>query len=338
MSFDLVKMTEEIQLELDSSRVMLPDSYSVTNAMKAAYLVLRETVDKNKQPVLSTCSHESIYYALLNMAVQGLNPIKDQCYFVAFGSRLVCMRGYMGSAMIAKRVEPRIADIRAEAIYEGDKFQFEIINGRKLIKSHEQELTNMHRDRIIGAYAVALDSEDKILFTDIMTMAEIEQSWHQSSKFVFDDKGNINQKTTHYKFKAEMCKRTVIQRLCKPIINQSSDGALLQAALNTDEEDGMEHSINTEVSEKANTKQIDFKPAEPVLREPAMATKGHAKVIYDLSLQLNHSKEMMIENISSFVGRKIEKFSELTESEADSYIEILEHQITSLEQDQPDWV
>lgn len=334
MNFDLSKLTEEVSIEIDSSNIALPDSYSVSNAMKAAYLVLRETVDRNKRPVLEICSKESIYYAVLNMAIQGLNPVKDQCYFVPFGSKLVMMRGYMGSAMIAKRVEPRIKDIRAEVIYDGDKFQFAIINGRKTIKNHEQELTHMNKDRIIGAYAIAIGDDEKIIYTDIMPMSEIEQSWRQSSQNLFDEKGMLNERTTHYKFKAEMCKKTVIQRLCKPIINQSSDGALLRAALASDEIDGIEFSVKEEIAENANTKQIDFKSGEPAVK---MANTGHLQVIHDLCKKLDIDKDDILKNISAFLGWQIEKSSDLTEKDAEEYIEFLENQIMESQSASPDW-
>lgn len=341
MAFDLVKMTEDVKLELDSSKVVLPDNYSVANAMKAAYLILRDVKDKQGRFALEVCSQDSIYYAVLNMALQGLNPIKDQCYFVAFGSKLACLRGYMGSAMVAKRVKPDIADIRAEIIYAGDTFQFSIINGKKSIKNHEQKIEDMNPDNIIAAYAIAMDKDEKVLSTDIMTIGDIERSWKNSHTNVFDDKGSLNPNSNHFKFKAEMCKKTVIQRLCKPIINHSNDGVLLNAALSTDEETGFEHTVTTEIEENANTKQIDFKPvpeSDKTGEVPGMASRGHGQVIYDLSKQLKHTKDMMLENISSFTGRRIAKFSELTEQESDNYIEVLENQITSLQEDQPEWV
>ena len=57
----------------------LPSTYSVENAMKSAYLTLLQTTDSSNKPVLETCTKESIYQALLDMAVQGLTPAKNQC-------------------------------------------------------------------------------------------------------------------------------------------------------------------------------------------------------------------------------------------------------------------
>lgn len=338
MSFDIVKVGEDIKMELQSAKVKLPDNYSIENAMKAAYLILKETVDRNKKPVLEACSLESIHTSLLNMAVQGLNPLKDQCYFIAYGSKLVCMRSYMGGQMVAKRVDNRIKDIRAEIIYDGDKFSFSIVNGQKMIKEHHQALGNIKPDRITGGYAMAIGSNEVIIATDIMTIDEIKSSWKQSQMRIVDDNGIVSKGSTHDKFSAEMAKRTVINRLCKRIINTSDDMELLNSARSTEEERALEYSVEAEISHNANQKVIDFKSDEKSDKpaEVAMATKQHAKVIYDLSLQLGQ-KESMLDNVSGFTGRQIEKLSQLTEKEAESYIDAIENQITTVKEDQPSW-
>ena len=42
-----------------------PKDYSVPNALNSAYLILQETVDNNKKPVLQSCSKQSIASSLL---------------------------------------------------------------------------------------------------------------------------------------------------------------------------------------------------------------------------------------------------------------------------------
>jgi len=75
----------------------LPPNYSPENAMKSAWLILQNTFDKNKKPVLHACTKDSIANSLLDMIVQGLNPAKKQCYFIAYGNQLVCQRSYFGT-------------------------------------------------------------------------------------------------------------------------------------------------------------------------------------------------------------------------------------------------
>ena len=59
---------------ITSGELRLPADYSPENAMKSAWLMLQETVDRDKKPALQVCTRESVYNALLGMAVQGLKP------------------------------------------------------------------------------------------------------------------------------------------------------------------------------------------------------------------------------------------------------------------------
>lgn len=61
----------------ETGELVLPSNYSAANALKSAWLILQETVDRNNRPVLETCSKESIANALLDMVVQGLSPVKS---------------------------------------------------------------------------------------------------------------------------------------------------------------------------------------------------------------------------------------------------------------------
>ena len=66
----------------ESGELKLPANYSAPNALKSAWLILQDAVDKNNQPVLVSCTRESIANSLLSMVVQGLSPVKNQCYFI----------------------------------------------------------------------------------------------------------------------------------------------------------------------------------------------------------------------------------------------------------------
>ncbi|NLV81872.1 MAG: recombinase RecT, partial [Synergistaceae bacterium] len=72
--------------ELEATgQLIFPPNYAVGNALKSAYLILQETKDKDGRPVLETCTKTSIANSLLDMVIQGLNPVKKQCYFIPFG-------------------------------------------------------------------------------------------------------------------------------------------------------------------------------------------------------------------------------------------------------------
>ena len=114
---------KKVQEFVSRGELHLPPNYSVENAMKSAWLILQNTFDKDKRPVLQNCTRDSIANALLDMAVQGLNPAKKQGYFIAYGRQLVFQRSYFGTMAITKRVAGA-KDIFAELVYKGDEFEY----------------------------------------------------------------------------------------------------------------------------------------------------------------------------------------------------------------------
>ena len=246
----------KVQEYTQRGEINLPADYSPVNALKSAWLILQNTVDREKKPVLQTCTKASIANALLDMVIQGLNPAKQQCYFIAYGNQLVCQRSYFGTMAVAKMVDPTIADIVAEVVYEGDAFKYRLDRGKKIITEHEQTLENVDRKKIKAAYAMVIDQNGEIRATEIMTFDQIKQAWRQSPIHPVDEKGNIKPGTTHDKFTAEMCIRTVINKVCKPIINSSDDAQLLRAVRRS-EEVAAEVEAEEEIRANANQTVID---------------------------------------------------------------------------------
>ena len=231
--------------------IYFPTDYTPENALKSAQLVLAETVDRNKNSVLAVCTPTSIANALLSMVIQGLNPDKKQCYFIAYGTKLTLMRSYFGSIAVAKRVDETIEDIVSEVVYEGDVFEFEKKRGKTIITKHEQKLENMNKTKIVAAYCnvLYLDGGEN---ATIMTFADIKQSWKQSVMNPVDAKGNITSNSVHDKFTEEMCKRTVTNKACKPIINSSDDRNLVARFAKESDEENAVISAQAEVDENAN--------------------------------------------------------------------------------------
>lgn len=260
----------------------LPSNYSAENAMKAAWLALQEVVDKNGKPALEVCTRGSIANALLKMVIQGLNPAKNQCYFTAFGNKLVLMRSYFGSIHVAKSVNENIEDIVADVVYEGDEFEFEKVRGKTRITKHKQKLENIEKNKIKAAYATVIykdGGEESV----IMTIDEIKQAWKQSFMHPVDEKGNIKAGTTHDRFTAEMCKKTVINRICKPIINSSDDSNIVARYAKQTNTDIVEAEVEEEIAENANQEMIDvefeYEDADEAKEEeePAEETKPAEK-------------------------------------------------------------
>jgi recombination protein RecT len=247
---------KKVQEFVSRGELHLPPNYSVENAMKSAWLVLQEVTDKDGKLALEVCTRDSVANALLKMVVQGLNPAKNQCYFVVFGKSLVMMRSYFGSIHVAKSVNPEIEDIIPDVVYEGDEFEYEKKRGKTHIISHKQKLENIKKDKIIAAYATVLykDGGDESI---VMTMDEIKEAWTMSKVKPIDEKGNIRTGTTHEKFTAEMCKKTVVNRICKHIINGSDDSNLVARYAKATDADLAEAEVEAEIEENANQEIID---------------------------------------------------------------------------------
>jgi len=226
----------------------LPPHYSAANALRSAMLILQETVDKDKRPALSVCTKASIANALLDMVIQGLNPAKHQAYFIVYGNKLALQRSYFGAKAVALRVAPDLNDIFAEVVYKGDELEYRIEKGRRIIEKHMQKFSNINSANIAGAYAVAIDKNDQVVRSELMTIDQLKQAWKQSPMKPVLDNGELNPKSIHAKFTDEMAKKTVTSRLAKHFINASNDSDLIvESVKRTDE-----HAVEAEAEEEIN--------------------------------------------------------------------------------------
>lgn len=248
-------VSNKVQEFVARGELHLPPNYSVENAMKSAWLILQSTVDKDGKPVLQTCTRDSIANALLDMAVQGLNPAKKQGYFIAYGKQLVFQRSYFGTMAVTKRVTGA-KDIFAEIVYKGDEFEYEIRNGNKVITKHIQKLENVDPNNIVAAYCTIV-FDDERQYTDVMTWDEIQKAWSKSKM------NPQKEGSTHKEFPQEMARRTVINRTCKRYLNSSDDGSLLMYHVNREDEVIAEAEVEAEVETNANQEIIDV-DVEPV--------------------------------------------------------------------------
>jgi recombination protein RecT len=223
-------VTSKIKELENRGEIQFPPDYSPQNALRSAWLILQETMDRNKKPVLQTCTRTSIMNSLFDMTVQGLNPAKKQVYFIAYGEQLVCQRSYHGTKALAMRADDSIGDIIAEPVWEGDEFEYEIDRGKKRVVKHKQTLDSIDSKKPKGAYCLVLDHQGNVMKTEIMTFEQIKAAWKKSQMRPVQDNGQIKTGSTHAEFMDEMIRKTVINRTCKPIINSSSDANLFRSA------------------------------------------------------------------------------------------------------------
>jgi recombination protein RecT len=249
----------------------LPPNYSPENALMSAWLVLQTTRDADKKPVLETCTRTSIANCLLDMVIQGLSMAKDQGYPIAYGSALTFQRSYFGTAAIVKRVTGAL-DVYAEVVYQDDEFLFDLVRGNTIVTKHVRALANINRAKIVAAYCTVA-FPDRTPYTQVMNLAQIHEAWKMAKPGPFDDKGQLKPTSPHARFPEEMCKRTVINRTCKMLVNSSDDSSLdpVVQAMNRADETAEEAAFAREVAENANGETL-----EAVVRdaEPAAETEA----------------------------------------------------------------
>ena len=242
--------------ELESSnQIHFPQNYSYQNALKSAYLILQETYDRDKKPVLQSCSKESVANALLDMVIQGLSPAKKQCYFIAYGGKLQLQRSYFGTTAIVKRLAG-VKDVFSNVIYEKDDFAYEIDldTGTKRIVKHEQSFENIDPTAIKGAYAVIV-KQDGTKYVEVMNMKQIRAAWNQGQT-----KGSSG---AHTNFSDQMAMKSVINRAAKMFINTSDDSDLLIEAFQQSDEDErplLGTDAREQITYNANTETMSFEP------------------------------------------------------------------------------
>lgn len=247
-----------------------PADYNLANALTGAYLVLKETTDKNGKPLLETCSQISIANSLMDMATLGLSVQKKQGYFIAYGGKCQFQRSYFGNITIARRFG--LKDIHAEVIYEGDNFVYHIEDGNKILDKHEQSIANIDNDKIVGAYAVVI-MQDGTKMLEVMNIKQIKQSWQQGY-------GYKEGSGTHSKFADQMAKKTVINRALKQIINTHGDVFVQEADERTEDVDRMEQ-VEADVTYEieANSNKEEFVVEEP----PVIEEKPEPKTVADVT-------------------------------------------------------
>ena len=244
--------------EKENFGLAFPKDYNVANALTGAYLVLKDTVDKDKRPVLESCSQASIANSLMEMATLALNVNKKQGYFIAYGGKCQFQKSYFGNITLARR--NGLKKISAEIIYEGDTFKYHIVNGEKVIDEHTQDFMNIDNDKIKGAYAVA-KMMDGSQIVEIMNINQLKKAWNQRMGGLKEDAAS-----THTKFKDQMSKKTVINRLCKMIANTSTDGNISEISDRLDQFEDIspieieQENIAYEIKNEANSETF----VEPV--------------------------------------------------------------------------
>ena len=245
-----------------------PNNYSVGNALKSAYLILQEAKTREKKPVLQVCTQESIANALLDMVVQGLNPTKQQCYFIPYGNQLTLSRSYLGTIALTKRLKG-VKDVVAYPIYKNDKLDigFDILTGKTKINEFKPALDHKAQD-LIGALGIVV-GENEILYLEYMNMEQIRNAWNQGTM-----KGNS---PAHKNFPDQMAIKTVINRVCKKYVNAADDSDKIADLISKTAEE-VDNELEIEMAENANAKELPLDEIEEVEYEEIQEQDGQVEI------------------------------------------------------------
>lgn len=272
---------------LKDEGLALPANYNAQNALKAAYLRLQTVKDRQGNPALTVCTEPSIANALLDMAIQGLSPAKNQCYFIVYGNELQMQRSYFGTIAALKRLDS-VEDIDAQVVHRGDKFEIGADEFcRTIVTKFEPSFTNLDKE-IIGAFAFIKLANGRVDFT-VMTKAQIDTSWAQSRN---------RQNNVQKKFSDEMAKRTVLNRAAKMFINTSDDSDLLTGSINAATEAEYEEPKDvTATTEEENSAQLlaDFNKAQ-VAEKKNDTPQGPEKPAEDENIEDGETIESDVKN------------------------------------------
>lgn len=216
----VTSVAERIKEMQEQGMINFPPTYSAQNALQSAWSVIQETRDISGRKALDVCTADSISFALLNTVIQGLNPIKNQIYYIVYGNQLTAIRSYFGTIAVVKRI-PGVKDIFSDVVYEGDKFLLSKHRGTWKIEEHSSSFENINPDKIVAAYCTIEFDDEREPYTEIMNMDQIQRSWNKSRS---------SKRQTHKEFPDQMAKRTVINRACKWFFSTSNDQDLIMEA------------------------------------------------------------------------------------------------------------
>lgn len=268
-------ISNNICLMVDTANIVVPNGYSVGNALKSAFLLLQDTVDKNGKPAMDVCTATSIQSSFLKMVTQGLNPALTQCYFIVYGKNLTFQRSYFGSMALGKRIA-NVKEPNANVIYLDDIYvsEIDVNTGRRKLLKHESPFENRDDKKIKGAYCIVLFKDGSSRLEE-MTMAEIKAAWGMGNA-----RGNS---PAHNNFAGEMSKKTVITRALKVAINSAIEDPNMD-----DDSDELgnvaQEELKQEVKGRANKTEVKFDDFEEMgvedpekKPEPVEKQKNEAK-------------------------------------------------------------
>ena len=197
----LIEIHSELSTSLDKQVDALPTGFNKARFVQNCMTVLQEG-----KADFSKCEPKTVVRTLLKGAFLGLDFFNGECYAIPYGGKVQFQTDYKGEKKLCKKYSIRkIKDIYAKVVKEGDVFEEKIVDGQQTVTFTPVSFNN---GKILGAFAIVL-YEDGGMEYETMSVEEIEQTRNDFSKAPNSDAWK--------KSFPEMCKKTVLRRLCKHI-------------------------------------------------------------------------------------------------------------------------
>lgn len=223
----------------NTNQLDFPSGFPIGSAIKNAWIELSDTK-------YSGCSQQSVAHSLIKMCTLGLNPARNQCYFIKMGNKCVMLPSYFGKITALKRIDG-VIDVVSDVIYEGTEYELSVnefgMEEIKIIKPCP--LKDRNKDKIVGAWACIYLDDKKFMYKkyfSIMRIDEIRDVWSMGS--------SGGKSKAHINFTNEMAKKSVINRCIKMFVNTLTDDRYFVDALVETTKDEYEYEgRNSEIFE-----------------------------------------------------------------------------------------
>lgn len=195
-----IKFSERLTDKLNNVASALPKDFNRERFVQNCLVVMNET------PQLAQINQAQVVQGLLKGAYLGLDFLNRECYLIPYGKSVQFQTDYKGECKFIKRYAIRpVLDIYAKVVREGDEFIEEIVDGHPSITFRPKTFS---KSEIIGAFAIVLYKDGGLLY-ETMSTEDINSVRNNYSK--------ASQSKAWKNSYDEMCKKTVLRRLCKHI-------------------------------------------------------------------------------------------------------------------------
>lgn len=215
-----VKFSQQLTDKLVDVESALPKDFNRERFVQNCLAVM------NENPQLGKINTAHTIQGLLKGAYLGLDFLNRECYLIPYGNSVQFQTDYKGEVKFTKKYSIRkIKDIYAKVVRTGDEFTEEIVDG---MPSIDFKPLPFNDGDIIGAFAIVLYQDGGMAY-EVMSVKDINAVRNNYSK--------ASQSKAWKNSFDEMCKKTVLRRLCKHI---ETDFECIEARSAWEDGSGME--------------------------------------------------------------------------------------------------